>query len=141
METLIVIAIAVVVIIVAIAVLVKVMWKVAEPNEALIVSGFGTRSDSTEVGMGFRIVVGKGTVVVPGLQRVRRLSLAAHKSDLIVNCVTTQGIPVHVRGVVVYKVGDQFSEIANAARRFLERESEMDENVHEVFAGHLRSIV
>jgi uncharacterized membrane protein YqiK len=122
-----------------IALIVKLTWKVAEPNEALIVSGMGASGQA--VGLGFRIVVGKGTLVLPGLQTVRRLSLAAHKAELTVDCVTTQGIPVHVRGVVVYKVGDGFGEIANAARRFLDRESEMAGNVHEVFAGHLRSIV
>ena len=72
---------------------------------------------------------------------MRRLELEAHKTDLRVECVTTQGIPVHVRGVVVYKVGDEFAEIANAARRFLGQEHQMDANVHEVFSGHLRSIV
>ena len=69
------------------------------------------------------------------------MSLELHKAELTVEAVTTQGIPVHVRGVVVYKVGDAFSEIANAARRFLDKEGEMDANVHEVFAGHLRQIV
>ncbi len=127
--------------VIVVAVLVKMMWKVAEPNEALIVSGLGAGGRNESVGLGFRVVVGKGTLVVPGLQTVRRLSLALHKSDLTVSCVTTQGIPVHVRGVVVYKVGDQLGEIANAARRFLDKEGEMDTNVHEVFAGHLRSIV
>jgi len=122
-------------------ILVKLTWKVAEPNEALVVSGLGASARHESVGLGFKVVVGRGTLVIPGLQTVRRLSLAAHKSDLTVDCVTTQGIPVHVRGIVVYKVGDQLGEIANAARRFLDREGEMDGNVHEVFAGHLRSIV
>ena len=42
---------------------------------------------------------------------------------------------------LVGMVGDGLVEIANAARRFLEREADMDANVHEVFAGHLRQIV
>src|SRR5215213_7755007 len=132
--------IAIAVLLVLVVGLVFLMWKVAEPDEAMIVSGLAARGGE-ESGLGFKIVVGKGTLVVPGLQTVRRLSLNAHKSDLTVHCVTTQGIPVHVRGVVVYKVGDGLGEIANAARRFLEQEAAMDGNVHEVFAGHLRSIV
>jgi flotillin len=123
----------------------KSMYKVAEPNEALIVSGFGAYRQNDNPAeastLGFKIVVGKGVFVFPLVQSVRRLSLALHKAELIVDCVTTQGIPVHVRGVVVYKVGDDFAEIANAARRFLDKENEMDANVHEVFAGHLRQIV
>jgi flotillin len=77
----------------------------------------------------------------PIFQKARKLGLQAHKTDINVECVTTQGIPVGVRAVIVYKVGDDLASIANAARRFLDREQEMDGNVHEVFAGHVRSIV
>jgi uncharacterized membrane protein YqiK len=55
--------------------------------------------------------------------------------------VTSQGIKVHVRGVVIYKIGDDFSSIANAARRFLDQQKMMDDKTHQLFAGHLRSIV
>jgi uncharacterized membrane protein YqiK len=144
MVTLLIVAAVLVALAFLVFVVVKMMWRVAEPNEALIVSGLGARDDGADPaapGLGFKIVVGKGALVVPGLQTVRRLGLQAHKAELMVHCVTTQGIPVSARGVVVYKVGDNYGEIANAARRFLEREQEMDTNVHEVFAGHLRSIV
>src|SRR5690606_6583073 len=62
-------------------------------------------------------------------------------ANLEVNCVTQQGIPVKVRGVVIYKVGDDFVSIANAARRFLEQQASMDGAIHELFTGHLRSII
>jgi uncharacterized membrane protein YqiK len=48
---------------------------------------------------------------------------------------------VHVKGVVIYKVGDDFSSIANAARRFLDQQKLMDDKTHQLFAGHLRSII
>src|SRR5690606_35921906 len=57
------------------------------------------------------------------------------------NCVTQQGIPVKVRGVVIYKVGDDFVSIANAARRFREQQASMDGAIHELFTGHLRSVI
>jgi uncharacterized membrane protein YqiK len=130
------------VLLVLLGVLVKIMWRVAEPDEALIITGLGARgADASNSGLGFKIVVGKGTASVPGLQTVRKLDLSLHKAELVVDCVTTQGIPVHVRGVVVYKVGDGFADIANAARRFLGKEGDMDASVHEIFAGHLRQIV
>src|SRR5919108_329216 len=95
------------------------MYKVAEPNEALIISGLrahhGPEGDAA--GLGFKIVVGKGAFVVPGLQKVRRLSLDIHEAEL------------------------DFASIANAARRFLEQEDQMDVKVHNVFAGHLRAII
>ncbi|MCW8097050.1 SPFH domain-containing protein [Streptomyces tauricus] len=119
----------------------KLMWRVAEPNEALIISGSKHRTEGIEDGMGFRIVTGRGTLVLPGIQAVRKLSLDLNETDLSVDCVTHQGIPLKVRGVVIFKVGDDFVSIANAGRRFLDQQKLVAERVHNVFAGHLRSIV
>jgi uncharacterized membrane protein YqiK len=118
-------------------------YKVAEPSEAMIISGLrahhGPEGDAA--GLGFKIVVGKGAWVIPGLQKVRRLSLDIHEAELDLECVTTQGIRVGVKAVVIYKIADDYQSIANAARRFLDQEEQMDVKVHNVFAGHLRSIV
>ncbi|MFB6889155.1 SPFH domain-containing protein [Kitasatospora sp. NPDC056327] len=119
----------------------KLMWRVAEPNEALIISGSRHRTEGVGDGLGFRIVTGRGTLVTPGLQGVRRLSLDLNEAELNVECVTTQGIPVRVKGVVIFKVGDDDVSIANAARRFLDQQKLISQRVHNVFAGHLRSIV
>src|SRR3954447_11851365 len=104
------------------------LFKVAEPNEALIISGLrahhGPEGDAA--GLGFKIVVGKGAFVLPGLQTVRRLFLDIHESVLDVQCVTTQGISVGAKAVVIYKTADDFASIANPARRFLEQEEQMD---------------
>jgi uncharacterized membrane protein YqiK len=73
-----VILIAVAIIIVAAIVIFKLMWRVAEPNEALIISGIKRGGSNTAVevheSLGFKIVTGKGTLVLPGIQTVRRLS-------------------------------------------------------------------
>jgi uncharacterized membrane protein YqiK len=61
--------------------------------------------------------------------------------NLQVSCVTKQGLPVTVRAVVIYKVGDDFASIANSARRFLDQQKGMNDTIHELFSGHLRSIV
>jgi uncharacterized membrane protein YqiK len=121
----------------------KLMWRVAEPNEALIISGLREHSpsDAVEASLGFKIVTGKGTLVIPGVQTVRRLSLDLRESELSIDCVTHQGIPLGIRGVVIFKVGDDFASIANAARRFLDQQGDMDARVHNVFSGHLRAIV
>lgn len=119
----------------------KLMWRVAEPNEALVISGSKHKTEGLGQGMGFRIVTGHGTLVLPGVQAVRKMSLDLNETELSVDCVTHQGIPLRVRGVVIFKVGDDFVSIANAARRFLDQQKMMAERVHNVFAGHLRSIV
>src|SRR5207244_6036210 len=122
---------------------VMLMYRVAEPSEALIISGWrahhGPEGDAA--GLGFKIVVGKGVFVIPGMQKVRRLSLDIHEAELDLQCVTTQGIPVGVKAVVIYKIADDYQSTANAARRCLDQEDQMDAKVHNVFAGHLRSIV
>ncbi|WP_030934947.1 flotillin family protein [Streptomyces sp. NRRL S-646] len=119
----------------------KLMWRVAEPNEALVISGSKHKTEGLGEGMGFRIVTGRGTLVLPGVQAVRKLSLDLNETELHVDCVTHQGIPLKVRGVVIFKVGDDYVSIANASRRFLDQQKLMAERVHNVFAGHLRSIV
>ncbi|WP_395105226.1 flotillin family protein [Actinomadura sp. SCN-SB] len=137
------VVVAAVVGLVVLIILFKMVWRVAEPNEALIISGLGARSKPIDGvdSLGFKIVTGKGTLVLPGFQTARRLRLDSRAANLEVNCVTQQGIPVHVRGVVIYKVGDDFRSIANAARRFLEQQKSMDGAIHELFTGHLRSII
>ena len=129
---------AVVVALLVILLLFKMAWRIAEPDEALIISAI--RGGHAE-GMGFRIVTGRGTVVIPGLVKVRTLSLMAHESEISVPCVSQQKIRLDLRGVVVYKVGDDNRSIANAARRFLDRPAaELESKVMNVFVGHLRAI-
>jgi len=121
----------------------RTVWRVAEPNEALIISGLGAHGEaSAEDSRGFKIVVGRGTAVIPGFQTVRRLPLGTKSTGLIVNAVSNQSIPLTVKGIVAFKVGDDQGSIRNAARRFLEQKDElMLSTIHELFAGHLRAIV
>jgi len=137
-----IIAAAAVLLLAVLAALFRSMWRVAEPNEALIISGLRSHmEDAVEESLGFKIVTGKGTFVLPGVQRVRRLSLDLHETEMAIDCVTVQGIPLRVKGVAIFKVGDDYASIANAARRFLDQQDAMEAKVHNVFAGHLRSIV
>src|SRR5437764_7262994 len=123
-------------------ILFKAMWRVAEPNEALVISGLRERGpEGVAESLGFKIVTGKGTFVIPGVQAVRRLSLDLRETELGIDCVTHQGIPLGIKGVVIFKVGDDYTSIANAARRFLDQQDQMEHRVHNVFAGHLRAIV
>jgi flotillin len=136
-------AVAALCLLAVLAALFRAMWRVAEPNEALIVSGLRSHNneDDVEESLGFKIVTGKGTMVLPGVQRVRRLSLDLHETEMQIDCVTVQGIPLRVKGVAIFKIGDDYASIANSARRFLDQQDKMEAKVHNVFAGHLRSIV
>jgi uncharacterized membrane protein YqiK len=132
------VGIGVLVVVILAVILFKSMWRIAEPDEALIISAI--RKGHSE-GMGFKIITGSGTIVLPGLVKVRTLSLMAHESEITVPCVSQQKIRLDLRGVVVYKVGDDDRSIANAARRFLDRPAqELESKVMNVFVGHLRAI-
>src|ERR1700716_4248283 len=135
------VVVAAVLVLLVLLILFRAPWRGAEPNEALVISGIRQRHEGMEQSLGFKIVTGKGTMVVPGIQAVRKLSLDLRETDLQIDCVTHQGIPLRVRGVVIYKVGDDLASIANAARRFLDQQNQMDQRVHNLFAGHLRAII
>lgn len=133
----------IVVVLAGVVLLFRMSWRVAEPDEALIISGFRAAGPPEGAGesMGFRIVTGRGALVLPGVTKVRTLSLEAHESEIQVPCVSQQKIGIDLRGVVVYKVGDDYRSIANAARRFLDRPAaELESKVQNVFVGHLRAI-
>ena len=131
----------IVVAVIAVLLLFRLSWRIAEPDEALIISGFRAGPADPTGAMGFRIVTGRGAFVIPGVTKVRTLSLEAHESEITVPCVSQQKIRLDLRGVVVYKVGDDHSSIANAARRFLDRPADqLESKVQNVFVGHLRAI-
>jgi uncharacterized membrane protein YqiK len=125
-------------------ILIKMTYRIAEPDEALIISGISRGHSAGQVAgesMKFKIVTGGGGYVMPGLSKVRALSLMAHESEIVVPCVSQQKIRLDLRGVIVYKVGDDYRSIANAARRFLDRPAqELESKVQNVFVGHLRAI-
>jgi flotillin len=112
-------------------------WHVPAPNEALLISGSKRQKDATQ----FRIITGHGSFVVPVKQRARVLSLALREVEISEECITNQGIRMHVRAVAAFKVGDDPASIANAARRFLSEQDKMEMLVGRIFAGHLRSII
>src|SRR5580692_11106240 len=112
-------------------------WHVPAPNEALLISGSRRRTQDTQ----FRIVTGHGCFVLPIKQKARFLSLSLQEAEIAEDCITTQGIRLHIRAIAAFKVGDDSISIANASRRFLAEQSRMEELVGRIFAGHLRSII
>jgi flotillin len=112
-------------------------WHVPAPNEALLITGSKRRGTEAP----FRIVTGRGSFVLPVVRKASSLSLALRVAEIIEDCVTVQGIRLNVQAVAAFKVGDDQASIANAARRFLTEQDQMEELVGRVLAGHLRSIV
>ena len=157
MTTILIIAAAAAVGLLLIAILFKALWKVPNADEALIVTGFGVKAAPArraDVELGpdgqptaqaaaasktFKIVTGGGKLVIPVLQKAQYLSLRADAAELEVTGVDKQKIPVGVKGVAIFKVGDDDQSITNAATRFLDegvgQASQMHHLVKEVFHG------
>jgi flotillin len=130
-----------VIIIIVLAIVVKTLWKVPDADEALIITGFGVKGRAVGDRV-FKVVTGGGAFVWPVLQKAQYLGMSADKALLEVEGVDSQKIPVGVRGVAIFKVGDDERSITNAATRFLEaQQGQMHDLVREVFHGHLRSII
>src|ERR1039458_1867122 len=112
------------------------------PNQVLIVSGKKHRlEDGTTVG--FRIVKGGGTFVMPIFEKVDLLSLELLTIDVQTPEVyTSKGVPVKVDGVAQIKVkGDDIS-IATAAEQFLSKDTAAIKNIAmQTLEGHLRAIL
>src|SRR4051812_16737885 len=140
---------AVIAIPILLTVILKALYRVPAADQALIITGGGTKGQTAGTeGRTYKIVTGGGSLVVPVLQRAQYLSMKADKAILDVEGVDSQKIPVGVRGVAIFKVGDDEHSITNASTRFLHDQdaavgtsSQMHDLVREVFHGHLRSII
>lgn len=112
-------------------------WYVPAPDEALLITGSKRHPEDAD----FRIVTGRGGFVWPIRQKGRVLSLAAREAEVAEECMSSQGVRIIIRAVVVFRVGDDPASIASAARRFLSEQGRMAEIAGRMLAGHLRSVV
>ncbi|MGD9253726.1 MAG: SPFH domain-containing protein [Holophagae bacterium] len=128
--------------------LVRVRYKKAGPDEALIVFGrrklFGKKV-KTEKGEieGFRIIRGGGTFVWPAWEQYEILSLRMMTLEIdLPHVYTVQGIPINVKAVAQVKVQGDVEHIRSAAEGFLGMPvDEVQATIKETVAGHLRGIV
>ena len=111
-------------------------YKVAKPNEALVIAG------SRKAAGGIRVVVGGGAIVYPLVNVVRRLSLETKSIAVgLSGAVTRQGVPVSVEGIVNVKIADDHDSLRQAAQRFLDSQERIADIVRNVMEGSLRTII
>src|SRR3712207_1103821 len=144
-------AVALLVLVVAGYVYAKVRFKIATPDEALIITGrkSGTPVINPETGeestdlSGQRVVIGGGTFVKPVFEQVARLSLASQSFPVTAEDATTKsGVGVTLRSIAVVKVGGTERMVRAAAQRFAGRNQEavIEQQTSEVLVGVLRTI-
>jgi flotillin len=111
-------------------------YKVAKPNEALIIAG------SRRSAGGIKVVVGGGAIVYPLVNVAKRISLEVQSIPMgLAGAVTTQGVPVAVEGIVNVKIADDEDAIRQAAQRFLDSQARIPDIVRNVMEGSLRTII
>ena len=118
----------------------------AGPNQVLIISGSKrklTDPDGNVREVGFRVVKGGGTFVIPVKEKVDVLSLELLTIDVQTPEVyTSKGVPVKVDGVAQIKVKGDDVSIATAAEQFLSKGTEDIKNIAmQTLEGHLRAIL
>ncbi len=122
-------------------------YKKVGPNQVLVVSGRRHTAVNPVTGqkesVGFRVVRGGGTVILPVVERIDVLSMEILTIEVEVRGVyTIQGVPVSVDGVAQIKIRGEESAIRTAAEQFLSKGPDGIVYVaHETLAGHLRAIL
>src|SRR5215471_14668945 len=110
------------------------LFRKAGPHEALVVFGF----------RGTRIVIGRGTVILPMIEMYRLLSLELMSFDVAPqqDLYTNQGVAVTVEAVAQIKVKSDEVSVRTAAEQFLTKTPDEREGlIRLVMEGHLRGII
>jgi flotillin len=112
------------------------------PNRAAVISGRSRKlADGTKVG--YRLVRGGATLIVPFLEKVEYLSLNVITVPLATTrAYTVQGVPVSVKAVANVKIKGDDDSMRAAAERFLGMlPDEFHKLVFQTLEGHLRAIL
>jgi flotillin len=112
------------------------------PNQAAVISGRSRKlADGTRVG--YRLVRGGATLIIPFLEKVEYLSLNVLTVPLATSrAYTVQGVPVSVKAVANVKIKGDDDSMRAAAERFLGmRPEEFHKLVFQTLEGHLRAIL
>lgn len=130
-----------------VAVIIVKRYRVANPDEAIIVTGRKGKTTTDESGQiltdlsGQKVVTGGGIFVLPFVQKSFNLSLRSRRLTITTTAQTTNGITIQARAVAVVKVGGSESMIRAAAQRFLSQQNEIESSTQEVLSGSLRGII
>ena len=123
-------------------------YRKVSPNQVLIVSGWrGESITDARTGekrkLGFRIVQGGGTRVLPILERTDILSLEVMTLDIAPpESYTKLGVPIKVDGVAQVKVKGDDVSIRTAAEQFLSKSIDQIKQIaYQTVSGHLRAIL
>ena len=112
------------------------------PNQAAVISG-RKRKLPDGIVVGYRLVRGGATLVIPFLEKVEYLDLNVLTVPLSTSrAYTVEGVPVSVKAVANVKIKGDNTSLRSAAERFLGmNDNEFHQLVFQTLEGHLRAIL
>jgi flotillin len=123
-------------------------YKVAKPTEAFILTGRNRKSTVNAEGKavqdlsGQKVVIGGGTIVLPFLQNLHRISLESQTINVkVLGVPAKDGILLDVDGVAVIKVDGNEEAVRAAAQRFGGSTEHIKTQADDVLGGTLRAII
>ena len=119
-------------------------YRVAAPNEALVITGRAQRRGAEgdiDLETASRVVVGGRAFIRPLFDRAHSLSLSSRQISIQIEALSSNSIPLKLRGVAQIKIGESVSDVRKAAQRFLDQQQEIDNYSGEVLSGTMRSAV
>lgn len=120
-------------------VLIAKRWKIAEPDEALIVTGMKKSANGVST---MEVIIDGGKFIIPFMQKLNRLSLRSQEIQAqIPNAITQDKIPVIVDLVALIRVAGDQNSVRLAAQRYLGQEDRIRTSSQEVLIGSIRAIV
>jgi flotillin len=126
----------------AFIVLLRQLYYICQPSEALIFSGL-RRTTSSGQSVGYRTVRGGSSLRIPLLENVMRLDLSNMIIDLRVeNAYSKGGVPLNVSGVANIKISGEEPSIDNAIERLIGKSQEEIHHIaKETLEGNLRGVM
>jgi flotillin len=120
----------------------KNFMQICNPNELLILSGRKHRTPEGDE-VGYRVISGGRTIVIPILETVKRMDLTTMPVPIEVkNAYSKGGTPLHIQAIANVKVASNPAIVGNAVERFLGRDrSEITRVARETLEGNLRGVV
>lgn len=99
-------------------------YRVAAPNEALVITGRAQRRSSEgdiDLESASLVVVGGRAFVRPLFDRAHSLSLSSRQISIQIEALSSNSIPLRLRGVAQIKIGESVSDVRKACVRLWER--------------------
>lgn len=135
------VVVALIVLIIILVTLIR-SYRIAAPNEALIITGRNAKAGDVDLESGgARVVIGGRAIVRPIFDRAFVMSLSSRQIQVEIEGYSKNGIFVRLRGVAQVKVGGNVDDVRKASQRFLDQQAQIDHYSQEILSGTLRAVV